>query len=64
MDKRWPTVAEIAERTGYNIGHLRRLIRSGKIAAVKVGQMYLVDPVSFQAYYDSVKGKLQGGPRE
>ena len=63
MGERWPTIAEIAERTGYNVGHLRRLIRAGRIAASKVGQTYLVNPASFAAYYDSVKDKPQGGPR-
>jgi len=64
MGERWPTIAEIAERTGYNREHLRRLIRTGEVAAVKVGQMYLVDPGSFAAYYDRVRDKPQGGPRE
>ena len=64
MGKRWPTIAEIADRTGYNVGHLRRLIRDGRIAASKVGQTYLVDPSSFAAYYDSVKDKPQGGPKD
>jgi len=63
MGDRWPTILEIAERTGYNAEHLRRLVRAGRIAAVKVGQLYLVDPVSFDAYTESVKDKPQGGPK-
>lgn len=64
MGDRWPTVAEIVERTGYNADHLRRLIRAGQILAAKVGQMYFVDPASFATYYERVRDKPQGGPRK
>jgi len=44
------TVKEAAERSGYHPEYIRRLIRDGKIAAEKLGTVYLVDAESLQAY--------------
>jgi hypothetical protein len=36
-------VQAAAEATGYNIQYLRRLLRSGKLEGIKIGQMLLID---------------------
>jgi len=38
------------EITGYNAQYLRRLLRSGKLEGVKVGQVWLVNLDSLQEY--------------
>jgi len=63
MSERWPTVAEIAQRTGYHPEHIRRLIRWGKIRHEQVGRIYLVDPDSVAAYIQRAKQHPRGGPR-
>ena len=40
------TVQEAAEITGYNVQYLRRLLRAGKLEAIKVGQIWLVNLTS------------------
>ncbi len=37
------TVQAAAEVTGYNIQYLRRLLRSGTLEGVKIGQMWLTE---------------------
>ncbi len=37
------TVQAAAEVTGYNIQYLRRLLRSGALEGVKIGQMWLIE---------------------
>ncbi len=37
------TVQAAAEATGYNIQYLRRMLRSGTLSGVKIGQMWLID---------------------
>ena len=32
-----------AEATGYNIQYLRRMLRSGTLEGVKIGQIWLID---------------------
>ena len=49
------TVAEAAERTGYNPDYLKRLIRNGKIEAEKFGPMYLIRTESLNAYIANLK---------
>jgi len=36
------TVQAAAEVTGYNIQYLRRILRSGALKGVKIGQMWLI----------------------
>uniref|UniRef100_A0A6M3LSQ3 Putative DNA binding, helix-turn-helix domain containing protein n=1 Tax=viral metagenome TaxID=1070528 RepID=A0A6M3LSQ3_9ZZZZ len=60
---RWVTVAHLSDTYGYSREYLRRLIRQGKIKADKVGSVWLVDAMSFSAYYVQVLEKPQGGPR-
>jgi excisionase family DNA binding protein len=48
----WPslTVEEASRQSGYNVEYLRRLIRAGKIEAVKVGSVYLIRAESLNEY--------------
>ena len=36
------TVQAVSDATGYNIQYLRRLLRSGALKGVKIGQMWLI----------------------
>jgi excisionase family DNA binding protein len=59
------TVQEAAEITGYNIQYLRRLLRKGKLEAIKIGQIWLVDLVSLQEYFGSAlsANDMRFGPK-
>ncbi len=48
------TVQAAADVTGYNIQYLRRLLRSGTLEGVKIGQMWLIDMEALAAYLDHV----------
>ena len=48
------TVLAAAEATGYNIQYLRRLLRSGALKGVKIGQMWLIDMGSLETYLHHV----------
>jgi len=37
------TVQAASDVTGYNIQYLRRMLRSGRLKGVKIGQMWLID---------------------
>ncbi len=37
------TVQAAADVTGYNIQYVRRILRSGVLEGVKIGQMWLID---------------------
>ena len=59
------TVQEAAEITGYNIQYLRRLLRTGKMEAIKIGQIWLVNLASLQAYFSCAisSNDLRFGPK-
>jgi excisionase family DNA binding protein len=63
----WPSLSikEAAERTGYNEEYVRRLIRQGKLEAVKVGPSYLIRAGSLERYLAEIKTGDDGraGPR-
>jgi excisionase family DNA binding protein len=44
------TVRSAAELTGYSIQYLRRMLRSGKLPGVKVGQMWFIQAKPFLNY--------------
>jgi hypothetical protein len=54
-----------AEFTGYNIQYLRRMLRSGALKGIKIGQMWLIDMESLLAYLDYVESTTDRryGPR-
>jgi hypothetical protein len=41
--------------TGYNIQYLRRLLRSGTLNGIKIGQMWLIDMVSLETYLKHIE---------
>jgi len=49
------TVQNAAEVTGYNIQYLRRILRSGTLKGIKIGQMWLIEMESLEAYLERVK---------
>jgi excisionase family DNA binding protein len=44
------SVKAAAEFSGYSLQYLRRLLRSGKLEGVKIGQVWLIDKDTFEAY--------------
>ena len=59
------TVQAAAEFTGYNIQYLRRMLRSGALEGVKIGQMWLIDMESPEAYLEHIEttSDRRCGPR-
>ena len=47
---KYVTIQTAAEATGYNLQYLRRLLRAGQITGVKLGQMWLIEFHSLEAY--------------
>jgi hypothetical protein len=43
-------VQAAAEITGYNIQHLRRILRSGTLKGCKIDQMWLIEVDALEAY--------------
>ncbi len=44
-----------AECSGYNLQYLRRLLRTGSIEGLKIGQVWLVEIASLDAYLAEVR---------
>jgi excisionase family DNA binding protein len=44
------TVNTAAKATGYNIQYLRRLLRSGTLEGIKIGQIWLIEMQSLEMY--------------
>jgi len=44
------TVQAAADATGYNIQYLRRLLRSGTLEGIKIGQIWLIEMQSLEMY--------------
>ena len=49
------SVKDAAEYSGYSLQYLRRLLRTGKLAGLKLGQQWLVEMESFCSYLDKVE---------
>ena len=47
-------VQAAAEATGYNIQYLRRMLRSGALKGVKIGQMWLIEMDALKVYLKRV----------
>ena len=60
------SVKAAAEFSGYSIQYLRRLLRSGRLEGIKIGQVWLIKLASLEAY--SRNGQMVGdrrhGPRK
>ncbi|HGJ67675.1 TPA: DNA-binding protein [bacterium] len=50
INENWYTVEEIAEKTKLHKESIRRLIRSGKLSAVRFGKVLRISDSSFQEY--------------
>ena len=59
------TVQAAAEATGYNIQYLRRMLRSGTLEGVKIGQMWLIEMDALEEYVRHVESTSDRrcGPR-
>ena len=42
MEEKYLSVTEFAERTGKDVGNIRRLILAGRIPAVKIGKIWAI----------------------
>lgn len=58
-------VQAAAEFTGYNIQYLRRILRSGALEGIKIGQIWLIDMESLLAYLERAESTSDRryGPR-
>ena len=61
----WITTAEAVDISGYHSDYLRRLMREGKIAGEKKGQMWWIDRDSLQSYLAQMEslGSRKHDPR-
>ncbi|MGQ9600608.1 MAG: helix-turn-helix domain-containing protein [Anaerolineae bacterium] len=61
----WMTTQEAAEYSGYDVEHVRRLARQGKIGAVKKGRDWWIDVEQFTAYLNAMIESEDGraGPK-
>ena len=59
------TVQAAAEVTGYNIQYLRRMLRSGALKGIKIGQMWLIEMDALETYLKHVESTSDRrcGPR-
>lgn len=59
------SIKEASKKTGYNEEYLRRLIRRGKIEAVRIGPAYLIRVSSLDRYLKEMQlsGDARMGPR-
>ena len=60
------SVQAAAEYSGYRLQYLRRLLRSGKLAGLKIGQVWLIHKDDFDAYLEKAfqtKNRRFGPPR-
>ena len=48
-------VKDAAECSGYSLQYLRRLLRLEKLAGLKLGQQWLIEMESFEAYLANAK---------
>lgn len=62
---KWMTTEEVAGFSGYDVEHVRRLARQGKIGAVKRGRDWWIDVEAFVTYLNTMLGSDDGraGPK-
>jgi excisionase family DNA binding protein len=60
------TVKDAAECSGYSLQYIRRLLRLEKLAGLKLGQIWLIQMDSFEAYLANAKSSNDHrfGPKE
>jgi len=47
------SVQAAANLSGYNLQYLRRLLRTGKLSGLKIGQIWLIDKDDFVDYLEA-----------
>lgn len=47
------SVKAAAFHSGYNVQYLRRLLRDGRLLGMKLGQTWLIDKDTFEAYLEN-----------
>ena len=47
------SVKVAASFSGYSLQYIRRLLRLGQLAGLKVGQLWLIDKESFDLYFEN-----------
>ena len=47
------SVKGAAFHSGYNVQYLRRLLRDGRLTGMKLGQTWLIDKGTFEAYLEN-----------
>lgn len=52
------SVKDAAYHSGYNIQYLWRMLRSGALKGIKIGQMWLIDMESLEKYLEHVEKTL------
>ena len=52
------SVKDAAYHSGYNIQYLRRMLRSGALEGIKIGQMWLIEMESLETYLQHVESTL------
>ena len=59
------SVQAAAEVTGYNSQYLRRLLRAGKLAGIKIGQVWLIQMASLEKYFNRAEQTIDNrcGPK-
>ena len=65
LSKSHVPVQAAADVTGYNIQYLRRILRSGALEGVKIGQMWLIEMDALETYLQHVEttSDRRCGPR-
>ncbi len=60
------SIQTATKATGYNIQYLRRLLRAGKITGIKIGQVWLMEFDSLEAYlkYNNDSVDKRCGPKK
>jgi len=46
------TVQVAAEYSGNSLQYIRRLLRTSKLAGIKIGQVWLIEKAAFEAYLE------------
>ncbi|MFZ5879741.1 MAG: helix-turn-helix domain-containing protein [Chloroflexota bacterium] len=57
------TTQEAAEKLGFTIRAVNRLVATKRLDGIKVGRMYLISRESVSAYLDKTKGMSKNDPR-
>ena len=60
------SVQAAAEFSGYSLQYLRRLLRCGKLSGFKIGQVWLIDKDTYDAYLEkaSLAKDQRFGPKK